>query len=89
MTSDTPDTPGTPVADFYEDRAGEWRWKLVGANGEIQASGEGYDSEGNARRGFSAVARNAPLAKSNVIDTEEADALGYLPGSADVPNVEG
>lgn len=39
--------------DVYEDQArpGEWRWRLVAANGEtIADSGEGYDSKWNAKR---------------------------------------
>lgn len=28
--------------EVYEDRAGEWRWRKVAANGEPTASGEGY-----------------------------------------------
>lgn len=39
--------------EVYEDNAGEWRWRLVAANGKIVAdSGEGYDTKGNALRGF-------------------------------------
>ena len=39
--------------EFYKDRRGLWRWRLVSANGRIMAdSGEGYASKGNARRGW-------------------------------------
>lgn len=38
--------------EFYEDKAGEWRWRLKGANGEIVAHGEGHDSESDAKRAF-------------------------------------
>lgn len=42
---------------IYQDKAGEWRWKRVAANGEIIAdSGEGYtrlsDAERAASRAF-------------------------------------
>ena len=31
---------------YYKDAKGEWRWRLVAANGRIIAdSGEGYSSE--------------------------------------------
>ena len=37
--------------DIYQDAAGEWRWRLVAANGRIVGdSGEGYATSSNARR---------------------------------------
>lgn len=37
--------------EVYEDEAGEWRWRLVEANGRIIAeSGEGYVSKSNLER---------------------------------------
>ncbi|QFU81642.1 YegP family protein [Natronorubrum aibiense] len=49
--------------EVYEDRAGEWRWRLVHWNGNIIAdSGEGYSSRSNARRAARGVMRNAPTA---------------------------
>jgi len=37
--------------DPYQDRAGEWRWRLIAANGRIVVdSGEGYATLSNARR---------------------------------------
>ena len=45
---------------MYEDRSGEWRWRLVHRNGNIVATGgEGYASDRNARRGMRSVKRNA------------------------------
>jgi uncharacterized protein YegP (UPF0339 family) len=36
---------------IYQDRAGEFRWRLVAPNGRtIADSGEGYDSRYNAKR---------------------------------------
>lgn len=38
---------------FYKDKAGEWRWRLVAANGETVAdSGEGYTRKWSARRAY-------------------------------------
>jgi uncharacterized protein YegP (UPF0339 family) len=32
--------------EYYKDKKGEWRWRLVASNGRIIAdSGEGYSSE--------------------------------------------
>jgi uncharacterized protein YegP (UPF0339 family) len=40
----------------YEDRAGEWRWRLVHRNGNIIADGsEGYASKGNVTRAIERV----------------------------------
>lgn len=47
--------------ELYRDRADEWRWRLVHANGNIIAdSGEGYDRKAMARNGLESVMRNAP-----------------------------
>lgn len=36
---------------IYQDRKGEWRWRLKARNGRIVAdSGEGYVKQGNAYR---------------------------------------
>ncbi|MDJ1431937.1 HVO_2922 family protein [Halostagnicola sp. A-GB9-2] len=49
---------------LFEDRAGEWRWRLVHRNGNIIAtSGEGYTTKQNAKKGIRSVLRNAPNAE--------------------------
>lgn len=35
---------------IYEDRAGEYRWRLVASNGEIVATSEGYSVKSSAKR---------------------------------------
>ena len=37
--------------EIFEDEAGEWRWRLRAANGEIIAQSEAYASRSNAFRG--------------------------------------
>ena len=55
--------------EVYEDRAGEWRWRLVHDNGNIIAdSGEGYASRQKCEQGLESVRRNAPDA--DVVDVE-------------------
>jgi len=45
---------------MYQDKADEWRWRLVHQNSNIiAASGEGYASDRNARRGMRSVKRNS------------------------------
>ena len=45
--------------EIFEDRAGEWRWRLVAtANGKIVAdSGEGYASRWNVKRAVKQLVR--------------------------------
>jgi len=47
--------------EVFQDRADEWRWRLVHRNGNIiAASGEGYTTRQNAEKGMRSVMRNAP-----------------------------
>lgn len=55
--------------EVYQDRADEWRWRLVHRNGNIIAdSGEGYSSRQNAEKGVESVKRNAPDADVRVVE---------------------
>ena len=41
---------------YYQDRKGEWRWKLLATNGQIVAvSGEGYVEKRGAEHGYQVV----------------------------------
>lgn len=64
--SETVETGGserTSRFEVYEDKAGQWRWRLVHWNGNIVAdSGEGYSSRSNAERAARSVMRSAPSA---------------------------
>lgn len=56
--------PREPRFELYQDKADEWRWRLVVANGNIIAdSGEGYTSKQGAKRGIESVKSSAPGAK--------------------------
>jgi uncharacterized protein YegP (UPF0339 family) len=49
--------------ELYQDRAGEYRWRLRHNNGNIIAdSGEGYSSKAGAENGIRPVKENAPSA---------------------------
>jgi hypothetical protein len=55
--------------ELFRDRAEEWRWRLVVANGNIIAdSGEGYASKQGAKRGIESVKANAPDAR--IVESE-------------------
>lgn len=48
--------------EVYQDRAGEWRWRLRAGNGQIVAdSGEGYATSSNARMAIRRVLRGASI----------------------------
>jgi uncharacterized protein YegP (UPF0339 family) len=51
---------------MYQDRAKQWRWYLLAANGKkIADSGEGYNNETDCRAGINLVksSSNAPIVK--------------------------
>ena len=57
---------------LFEDRAGEWRWRLRHRNGNVIASsGEGYTSKQNAKKGLRSVVRNAPDA--DIVEVDSPD----------------
>jgi uncharacterized protein YegP (UPF0339 family) len=57
--------------ELYRDGAGEWRWRLVAANGNIIAdSGEGYASKQGADRGVESVRSAVPRASVEVLDDD-------------------
>ncbi len=41
--------------EVFEDHAGEWRWRLRSANGEILAQSEGYTRKEDAARAIRTV----------------------------------
>lgn len=49
-----------PKFEVYNDRAGEFRFRLVAPGGEIIAVSEGYKAKASCLRGVSSVRRNAP-----------------------------
>ncbi|MFY2825169.1 YegP family protein [Ruegeria sp. MALMAid1280] len=46
--------------EIYEDKAGEYRFRLKAGNGEIILSSEGYVQKAGAENGVSSVKTNAP-----------------------------
>lgn len=40
------------MIELYEDKDGQWRYRIKGGNGEIMNTSEPYDSKSNARRGY-------------------------------------
>lgn len=56
-----------PKFEMYEDKAGEYRFRLKAGNGEIIAVSEGYKAKASCENGIQSVKDNAPDA-----DIEEA-----------------
>ncbi len=49
--------------ELYKDTKGEFRWRLIAANGQIVATGgEGYKTKASAMGGIESVKKNAPVA---------------------------
>ena len=49
-----------PKFEVYEDKAGEFRFRLKAANGEIIATGESYKKKSSCLNGIESIRKNAP-----------------------------
>jgi uncharacterized protein YegP (UPF0339 family) len=54
--------------ELYQDKGGDYRFRLKAANGEVIASGQGYTSKSGAMNGIDSVRRNA--ADAEVVEVE-------------------
>lgn len=54
--------------EVYQDKKGEWRFRLKASNGEVIAVGEGYSSKSGCLNGIESVKKNAPEAE--VVEVE-------------------
>ena len=52
-----------PKFEMYEDKAGEFRFRLKARNGEIIAVSEGYKTKASCINGIESVQKNAPEAE--------------------------
>lgn len=52
-----------PKFEMYEDKAGEFRFRLKATNGEIIAVSEGYKAKAGCKNGIESVVKNAPDAE--------------------------
>ncbi|MBQ3423926.1 MAG: YegP family protein [Clostridia bacterium] len=60
-----------PKYELYKDKAGEFRFRLKAANGEIIGKSEGYKAKASAKKGIASIAKNAPGAITVVVDPEQ------------------
>jgi uncharacterized protein YegP (UPF0339 family) len=59
-----------PKYELYKDKAGEFRFRLKAANGEIIGKSESYKAKASAKKGIASIAKNAPDAPVVVIEPE-------------------
>ena len=53
-----------PKFEVYQDKAGEYRFRLKARNGEIILSSEGYKEKKSCLNGIESVKKNAPEAET-------------------------
>ena len=56
------ETAKNPKFEIYQDKAGEFRFRLKAKNGEIIATSEGYKAMKSCQNGIASVQKNAPEA---------------------------
>lgn len=56
--------------EVYEDKGGDWRFRLKAGNGEVVATGQGYSSKAAAKKGCEAVQRAADGAAVVELDAD-------------------
>ena len=60
---------GNAAFEIYEDKGGEWRWRLRHRNGNVMAdSGEGYGSRSAVVGAITGVKENAPGADEATVE---------------------
>ena len=57
-----------PKFELYQDKAGEFRFRLKAKNGEVIATSEGYKAKNSCENGIASVKKNAPDA--DVVEAE-------------------
>ena len=62
-TVDGYETIKHPKFEMYQDKAGEFRFRLKARNGEIIAVSEGYTTKASCENGIASVQKNAPEAE--------------------------
>lgn len=57
------ETVKNPKFEIYEDKAGEFRFRLKATNGQVIAVSEGYKALASCKNGIESVVKNAPEAE--------------------------
>lgn len=56
------ETQKNPKFEVYQDKKGEYRFRLKSSNGQIIAVGEGYKAKAGCLNGIESIKKNAPEA---------------------------
>ena len=64
QTEEGYETLTNPKFEMYQDKAGEYRFRLKARNGEIVGVSEGYTSQAGCENGIASVKKNAPEAET-------------------------
>ncbi len=56
-----------PKFEMYQDKAGEFRFRLKARNGQVIAVSEGYTTKASCENGIASVKKNAPEAENEVV----------------------
>jgi uncharacterized protein YegP (UPF0339 family) len=54
--------------EIYQDKSGEFRFRLKAGNGETIAVSEGYTTKSSCKKGIESVKKNAPIAEIMELD---------------------
>jgi uncharacterized protein YegP (UPF0339 family) len=46
--------------EIYKDKKGEFRFRLIAANGQVIATSQGYKTKASCMKGIDSVKKNAP-----------------------------
>ena len=52
-----------PKFEMYQNKAGEYRFRLKATNGQVIATSEGYTAKAGCLNGIESVQKNAPVAE--------------------------
>ena len=55
--------------ELYQDKGGDYRFRLKAGNGEVVATGQGYASKSGALNGIDSVKRNAADAEVGEVES--------------------
>ena len=56
-----------PKFEMFQDKAGEFRFRLKARNGQIIAVSEGYTTKAACENGIASVQKNAPEAEAEIV----------------------
>ena len=63
QTAGDTQTVTNPKFELFQDKAGDYRFRLKARNGEIIAASEGYTTKASCLNGIESVRKNAPIAE--------------------------